>query len=108
MQAKIFKQYQIILFIHHCDAFKDEKEVQLITEELGFSYNVYINGSKAMPLKNLYAGYFEGDNSDTLLFELKEKIYNSCKKNNFGVLDFFLIDATNSAMFKAMWHDGFY
>jgi hypothetical protein len=108
MQTKMFNSYQILLFVHNCDAFKAEEHVKLITNDLGFSQNILINTSKTMPVKSLFAGFFEGEDPEILLSELKEKIYSSCDKHNFGVLDFFLIDATNAAMLKGMWHDGFY
>ena len=106
MEPKLFHIRQILLFIGECPF---EEEVKQLLSELKFSSSIYINGNKAMKTKNLYMTFFsiESENED-VLFIIKESIYSECKRLGIGVLDFFLIDATNSPMFKSIWHDGFY
>lgn len=61
-----------------------------------------------MITKNLYSGWFEDFGGDDLLYLIKERIYEKCRERHIGMFDFFLIDSTDTAMFKSIWHDGFY
>lgn len=109
MQEKLIDIRQILLFIGCMPAYAGaEIPVNELISELGFSSKVIIYGQHAMDTKNLYSGYFEGFGDGLILETIKEKIYEKCREKGIGVLDFFLIDATDAPMFKSIWHDGFY
>jgi hypothetical protein len=107
MNAKLFDLRQVLIFVGDTSMHDGEK-VKEILLELGFSESVEIYGEKAMLTPNLYSGYFDGEPNGGILMVLKEKIYDRCKSENIGALNFFLIDATDAPMFKSIWHDGFY
>ena len=107
MQSKLFDIRQILLFVGSTSIGSEIEVIQLI-KELGFSPSIRIYGVEAMETKNLYAGYFEGDQDGGVLEIIKEKIYKSCQNLGIGVFDFFLIDSTDAPMFKSIWYDGNY
>lgn len=107
MQNKLFDFRQVLLFIGQYPSNCEDKVDQLINE-LGFSATVYIYGQNTITTKNLYTGNFEGGSQGEVLDMIKEKLYDRCKVLGIGMLDFFLIDATDAPMFKSIWHDGHY
>jgi len=107
MKEKLFEIRQVLLFIGQYPSY-NEKEVEQLIKELGFSPSVNIYGQSAMKTKNLYSGYFEGGADGEALEMIKENLYEKCRNLGIGVLDFFLIDSTDAPMFKSIWHDGFY
>jgi hypothetical protein len=108
MQTNLFNTFQILLIKGNV-SMGDNDNIEIIFNELGFSQDkISINGQTPMETKNLYSTMKEGKDVDEVIFSLKEKIYESCKANKIGMFDFFLIDATNSKMFKSLWHDGYY
>ena len=108
MQEKLFDSRQVLLFIGGIPGYGGaEVVVNELISELGFSSKVLIYGQTAMDTKNLYSGYFEGFSDGSVLEMVKEKIYQKCMEKRIGMLDFFLIDATEAPMFKSIWHDGF-
>jgi hypothetical protein len=107
MNEKLFEIRQVLLFIGNYPN-HNEKEVEQLIKELGFSPSVNIYGQSALPTKNLYSGYFGADADGGILEIIKENLYEKCRILGIGVLDFFLIDSTDSPMFKSIWHDGFY
>lgn len=106
-QLKLFESKQIILFIGGI-SMGDEYKVKGLVYEIGFTDDVLIKTRNAMPTRNLYAGFFEFTGSEDWMYNLKEKLYKTFEANDIGMVDFFMIDATDSAMFKSIWHDGFY
>jgi hypothetical protein len=109
MQEKLFDIRQVLLFIGNIPGYDGaELVVNELISELGFSSKVLIYGHTAMNTKNLYSGYFEGFSDGAVLETVKEKIHQKCIEKGIGMLDFFLIDATEAPMFKSIWHDGFY
>jgi hypothetical protein len=107
MNEKLFEIRQVLLFIGFYPS-EYETEINQLIKGLGFSVKVNIYGHNAMETKNLYSGYFEGGAEGEVLEIVKENIYEKCKSLNIPVLDFFLIDSTDSPMFKSIWHDEFY
>jgi hypothetical protein len=107
MELKLFDVRQVLLFVGSV-SIGNEVEVCKLIKELGFSSSVRISGIKAMETKNLYSGYFEGNEEGDVLEVIKEQIYIGCKNIGIGLFDFFLIDSTDAPMFKSIWHDGFY
>ena len=106
-QLKFFEYKQIILFVGGI-SMGDEDKVKGLVYEIGFTEDVLIKSRNAMPTRNLYAGFFEFKKNDDCMFILKEKLYKTFEANDIGMVDFFMIDATESDMFKSIWHDGFY
>lgn len=106
-QLQLLDLRQILLFIGSV-SINDDLKVSTIVNDLGFTSNILIYGSQAMATKNLYGGFFTELPNEDIIWSLKEKLYAMCKDANVGMVDFFLIDATESAMFKSIWHDGFY
>ncbi len=106
-QLKLFDYKQILLFIGAVSMHDDDK-VKKIIYELGFNENVLIFGNYAMPTRNLYAGFFSFKDGESNMYNLKEHLHKIFEKNNIGMVDFFLIDATETSKLKSIWHDGFY
>jgi len=106
-QLKLFESKQIILFIGGI-SMGDEYKVKGLVYEIGFTDDVLIKTRNAMPTRNLYAGFFEFKGSEDWMYNLKEKLYQTFEANDIGMVDFFMIDATVSTMYKSIWHDGFY
>lgn len=104
-QLKLLKSKQIILFVGGIST-GDEYKVKSLVYEIGFTDDVLIKTRKAMPTRNLYAGFFESKEGEDCMYILKEKLYQTFKANNIGMVDFFMIDATVSPMYKSIWHDG--
>jgi hypothetical protein len=107
MNEKLFELRQLLLFIGIYPE-NARNQVEDLIFEIGFSSTVYINGFKAFETQNLYSGYFENNTENDVLLIVKEMIYEKCNLKGIGVLDFFLIDATNANMFKSIWHAGIY
>lgn len=107
MQEKLFNIRQVLLFVGDC-GMGDDQSVQRIIRDLGFTQAVMINGQSAMATKALYSGYFEEKRDGDVLWDVKESIYEICRTEGVGVLDFFLVDVTEANMFKSIWHDGYY
>lgn len=107
IQLKLFESKQILLFIGGV-SMNDEYNVKKLVYEIGFKDDVLINTRYAMPTRNLYAGLFEFKENEDCMYILKEKLYKTFEANDIGMVDFFMIDATVTIMFKSIWHDGFY
>ena len=56
--------------------------------------------------QNAYTGFVEEE--ENMLRNLKEKIHEQCDNKRIGMFDFLLVDITDSAMLKSIWHDGWY
>ena len=106
-QLKLFESKQIILFIGDISV-GDEYKVKGLVYEIGFTDDVLIKTRNAMPTRNLYAGFFEFKENEDWMYILKEKLYQTFEANDIGMVDFFIIDATVSTIYKSIWHDGFY
>lgn len=106
-QLKLFESKQIILFVGGI-SMGDEYKVKGLVYEIGFTDDVLIKSRNAMPTRNLYAGFFEFKENEDCIYILKEKLYQTFEANDIGMVDFFMIDATASTMFKSIWYDGFY
>ncbi len=101
-QLKLFESKQIILFVGGI-SMGDEYKVKGLVYEIGFTDDVLIKSRNAMPTRNLYAGFFEFKENEDCIYILKEKLYQTFEANDIGMVDFFMIDATASTMFKSIW-----
>lgn len=108
MQKELFNSKQIFLFINNVDAFKAEKDITLILDDLAFSDKLVRGNDNIIPLKNLYSRFYEAEDVDELLVEIHIQIRQSCLKHGFGAFDYLILDATHVKFFRGIWHDGYY
>ena len=66
-----------------------EVVIMTLIKELGFSSSFRIYGIETLETKNLYSGYYDGNEEGAVLEVIKEQIYLVCKKFGIGIIDFF-------------------
>ena len=105
---KMRKTEHQILLIKGSASISQEKEIDLILAELGFTREIKIGKTTLSCPGSSLAGTFEGIDYFEVISEIRDKIKEGCKKKGIGAFEFLLVNITGTEMIYSMWHDGFY
>ncbi|GEM_PF-2986997 len=100
-------KFRILLLTNNV-SMGDSEKISNIVCSIGFKNRIKLGESEIDCFNKSYVGFFSGDDSISTIRKLTKQLKEILDKNRVGMLEFILIDISDSNISYSIWHDGYY